>query len=244
MSIRYTLITGASSGIGQGIAKRLSLERNLVLHGRDIEQLEKTRQSCKNSDKHIIWSFDLNSISDIEESLKKIVKENNLNINCFIHSAGIVKIMPMKLMDLTIIQEIMNVNTLSAMEIVRVLLKRRINKSSLENITFISSTSSKIGEKGANVYCASKGALDSFMRALAVELAPKVRVNSILPGMVKTRMAESWLENLSHEKIKERFLLGIGEIEDVVNMVEFIVSGKSRWITGQQIVLDGGRTIN
>jgi len=95
------------------------------------------------------------------------------------------------------------------------------------------------------LYCASKGALDSFMRALAVELAPDIRVNSILPGGVRSRMTESMFADPEMAaRLTKDYPLGAGEIEDIVNAAEFIISEKARWITGQQLIIDGGRTIN
>ena len=89
-----------------------------------------------------------------------------------------------------------------------------------------------------------KGAIDAFMRSLAVELAPDTMVNSILPGIVATQMAAEWMERPDYRRlIEDRVPLGAGTVEDVVHAVAFMLSDEARWITGQQCVLDGGRSI-
>ena len=143
----------------------------------------------------------------------------------------------------SIVRESFNVNCFAGIEICRLLVQKRINARALRTVVLVSSTSSKIGEKGGNVYCASKGAVDAFMRSLAVELAPTVRVNSILPGMTKTEMTEQWIESPSYKTVADRFPMGFGTPSDVVSVVEFLISNGAQWINGQQIVVDGGRTI-
>ena len=89
---------------------------------------------------------------------------------------------------MTFVTRVFNVNVFSAMEIIRPLAQRRVNKGALRSITFISSISSRMGAKGYSVYAASKGALNAMALSLAVELAPAVRVNSVLPGTIETEM--------------------------------------------------------
>lgn len=238
----YTLITGASSGIGRGIAKILSPNHNLILHGRNVEELEKTRRACTNSINHLVWVCDLSRIEDVEKELVSFISNNHLGVSNYIHSAGTVNIMPIRLVSLKNAQELMNVNFFSAFEISKILTKR-INSPHLENIIFISSIFSSFGSKGQSIYAASKGAMDAMMKSLAVELAPKVKVNSILPGAIHTEMANSAFENEKYiSKIKEDYLIGFGQAEDVGNLVEFLLSPRARWITGQQLFLDGGKS--
>jgi NAD(P)-dependent dehydrogenase (short-subunit alcohol dehydrogenase family) len=241
----FTLVTGASSGLGREIALYLSASRKLVLHGRDAKRLEETRNACAHPDQHMLWQMDLGELDEIEQSLSNLLLKQNLAIECFVHCAGILKIQPMRMMKLSLAHEIMNVNFLSASEIIRLLLKNNVNQHQLGNIVFVSSTASKFGAKGFNLYCASKGALDSFMRALAVELAPKVRVNSVLPGGIRTSMTNSMLEDSELEaRLHADYPLGLGKSSDIATIVEFLVSEKSRWITGQQLIVDGGHTVN
>jgi len=125
------------------------------------------------------------------------------------------------------------------------LVKKNVNQRQLRSIVFVSSTASMFGAKGFNLYCASKGALDSLMRALAVELAPEIRVNSVLPGGVRTAMTQSMFEDPQlAERLESQYPLGAGRASDVAAAVRFLLSDEARWITGQQLVVDGGRTAN
>ncbi len=240
----YTLITGASSGIGRGIAERLSRNGPLLLSGRDAEALEVTRRACVDADSHRVWPYDLLEWAELEVALRETLAAADGFVEHFVHSAGIVEILPLRSMTPPKTLDLMSVNCLAAFELCRLLVKRKVNQRKPRTITFLSSTSSIVGEKGGNVYCASKGALDAFMRSLAVELAPDTRVNSILPGIVATQMAAEWIERPDYQRmLAERVPLGAGTVEDVVNAVDFLVSDGARWITGQQLVLDGGRSI-
>jgi len=175
--------------------------------------------------------------------LVELLSRQGCGIDGFIHSAGIVKILPVRMVDPAAALEVMNTNFLSALEIVRILVKKKVNQTNLKTVTFISSAASKLGERGNSVYAASKGALDSLTRSLAVELAPDVRVNAVLPGMVRTSMSSSTIDDRDHvAEILKKYPLGFGDVTDVAALVRFLVSDEARWITGQHLIVDGGRT--
>lgn len=239
----FTLITGASSGIGAGIARSIAAQRNLILSGRDAERLEEVRRGCERPESHLTLRYDLSDVAGIEGVLVDFLSRHDCRIESFIHSAGIVKILPVRMADYATALEVMNTNLFSALEIVRILSKKRVNQTNLKTVTFISSAASKLGEKGNSMYAASKGAIDSLTRSLAVELAPDVRVNAVLPGLVRTSMASSTLNDSEHlAEISKKYPLGLGEVADVAALVKFLVSDEARWITGQHLIVDGGRT--
>jgi len=240
-----TLVTGASSGIGRVIAARLAQHRRLILHGRALDRLEQTRSRCVNPKQHVIWTQDLSHTRDIGSGLSVLLQAESLGVESFVHCAGVLKVLPMRAVELDTAEEVMNVNFLSAAEIVRLLLRKRINQGCLRNIVFVSSTASQFGARGFNLYCASKGALDALMRALAVELAPDIRVNSVLPGGVKTEMTAAMFSDPQLEsRLVAGYPLGPGDPADIAAAIEFLLSESARWITGQQLVVDGGRTVN
>ena len=240
-----TLVTGAASGIGRAVAVRLSAERRLILHDLNAAGLEETRQQCAMPDRHLSWRYDLREIEQLGPGLSALLSENHASVECFIHCAGIVTILPARSVDHNTAKDIMTVNFLAALDITSVLLKKLVNGMSLRSIVFISSIWSKFGARGHSLYCASKGALDSYMKALAAELAPRVRVNSVLPGAIETPLAvQAMSDPAIAAKWKRDYLLGLGKPEYIVDMVEFLVSDRARWITGQQIVVDGGRTVD
>jgi NAD(P)-dependent dehydrogenase (short-subunit alcohol dehydrogenase family) len=155
------------------------------------------------------------------------------------------QVLPLRSIGMDHAQQVMNTNVLSAMEITRLLTRKNVNQKNLSRIVFISTTASQFGAKGFTAYCASKAALDGLMRALAVELAPQVRVNSVLPGAVQTPMTQAMFDDPElGPRLTRDYPLGVGQMSDIVNAVEFLLSDKSRWMTGQQMVVDGGRTIN
>lgn len=124
-------------------------------------------------------------------------------------------------------------------------MNKKVNKNCLKNVVFISSNISDMGAKAMSIYGMSKSGLDGLMRCLSIELAPNIRVNSVLPGALETNMTKEMFENIEiKNKMKESYPLGIGEMNDVSNIVDFLLSDKSKWITGQKITVDGGRTIN
>jgi NAD(P)-dependent dehydrogenase (short-subunit alcohol dehydrogenase family) len=240
----YTLVTGASSGIGKEIAIQLSKKHNIILHGRQIDRLEKVKLLCDSSNDHLIWQQDLNSINEIESSLESFMMLNQINIEKYVHCAGFMKLSPLKLINVDLITQTFNTNVISSSLITKILTQKN-NKNTLKSIVFISSNISNRGAKALSIYGASKGALDTLMRCLAIELAPNTRVNSVLPGAILTEMTQDiFSDEEVVKKIKETYPLGIGETNDIYQIVDFLLSENSKWITGQQITVDGGRSIN
>jgi NAD(P)-dependent dehydrogenase (short-subunit alcohol dehydrogenase family) len=240
-----TLITGASSGIGKRLALQLSQHSRLLLCGRNKDKLNAAIHECAHPENHYAWEFDLENPASLKESLERFLAENELTVDCFIHCAGMVKVAHMKNTDYANALQLFNVNFFSAVEITSLLLKKKVNHSRLRNIVFISAILGHFGSKGYNLYSASKAALDGLMKSLAIELAPEIRVNSVLPGGVRSPMSEAALNDTAIlEKALHEYPLGIGEPEDIANMAEFLISDKAKWITGQEIIVDGGRTIN
>ena len=236
-----TLVTGASSGIGREIAVRLSASRSVLLHGRDQSRLEKTLSLCSPGN-HSLWSFDLEKVADIRPSLTTFCGTNELSVSEFVHCAGVPSVSAARMMSAAQIQKVFNINTVSALEICATLLRKN-NHGALKNIVFISSIWGSFGSIGHTVYSATKGALDAAMRSLAVELAPSVRVNSLSLGAVDTPMANAALSNPEIRAHNEKnYPLGIGTTDDAAAVCEFILSDAARWITGQVLVADGGRT--
>ena len=201
----YTLLTGATSGIGLDLAIRLSGERNLILVGRNEAKLDEVIRQIGGTHKVLKLVIDLDADRrQVGSRLAEFIQSGDLQIEALVHCAGTSKVMPLRQADTDSIDSIFNVNILSAMELIRPLLKKE-NKGTLKNIVFISSLASIRGEKGNAVYAASKGALNAMAISLAKELAPKVRVNSVSPGTVETPMTQAFIESLGYEcqKVEE-----------------------------------------
>ncbi len=237
-----TLVTGASSGIGREIAITLSSSRSVIIHGRDRTRLEETLKYCAPGN-HRIWECDFEQVHEIGKSLKNQILETRQPISEFVHCAGIPSIGSARLLSINQLQKAMNINTFSALEIIASLLKKNVNQAALERVVFISSIWSQFGSIGHSIYSATKGALDSAMRSLAVELAPKVRINSLSLGAIHTPMSANALSDPRiRQHTEANYPLGIGTTDNAANACEFLLSENSKWITGQVIVVDGGRT--
>lgn len=240
----YVLITGASSGIGRAIAVRLAGEWPLILCGRDRARLEETRALCGEAARTELFALDFADIEQVAPQMQTFLQERDLPVAGFVHSAGMAPLAPLRITSLTAMQEIMHVNFFAAAEILRILTTKRVNHQHLQAVVFISSVLAQQGAKGQSIYCASKGALDAFCRAMAEELAPSVRVNVIRPGAIETPIASQVLAGGEEvrAKLAQGYMLGYGHPEDIANMVHYLLSAEAAWITGQCINVDGGRT--
>lgn len=241
---QYVLITGASSGVGRELAIELSEKYSLILNGRNYDQLLETKNQCK-TENILIWQYDLSETKQLEEKLKEWLKMQDVQVSAFVHCAGVMKMLPCKVFSYDQLMETYQVNVFSAAMILKILTNKRVNGKTLTSVVFISSNISNRGAKAFGVYGSSKAALDGLMRNLAIELAPSVRINSILPGGMITKMTEEMFEN---DEVKEQFNkaypLGMGTPSQIAPMVDFLISEKASWITGQQLVIDGGRTVD
>lgn len=242
MENTYTLITGASSGMGAICAKHLSQTQNLVMASENLEMLEKVRSECSRPDEHILWHCDFANQRDaVLPSLTALLQEHDITVSKYVHFAGLTQVLPIKDFVIPYVDRIFNVNFFSIIEIMRALLKKQ-NKKALCNVVLISALVSQRGDAGNSVYAASKGAINAFVYSLAKELAPQVRINAVMPGMVDTPMAQR-VEESFRNRIWENNPLGKGDPMDIVNYVEFLLSDKARWITGQTAFVDGGQSL-
>lgn len=243
--MEYILVTGASSGIGREVAINLSYDYNVIIHGRSLERLEEVKHQCDKSHSVIIWQYDLSDIDNLETNLSNFIINDDIAVSKFVHCAGYCKNLPLKMVSKELLNATFNVNVFSGILISKVLTSIKVNKKNLNNIVFISSNISGYGAKAHTVYGASKMGIDGAMKSLAIELAPRIRVNSILPGAVKTAMTEHiYADNELISRMESQYPLGLGTTNDISNAVKFLLSDASRWMTGQQILVDGGRSSN
>lgn len=238
-------LTGATAGIGEALAIILSQQYNIVLSGRNTEKLEALKSKCSTENSVYTLPLDLSDTDNLEKNISSFINEKQLTIEKFVHCAGFMKMVPLKLVSQDLMLETFKTNVFSANTIIKLLTNKKANNSALKNVVLISSNISNRGAKAMSTYGASKAALDGLMRSLAVELAPKVRINSVLPGAVVTEMTKSIFENEEvSQRMSAQYPLGIGLPNDIAEAVSFLLSEESRWITGQQLTVDGGRSIN
>lgn len=240
MKSTYTLVTGASSGIGRAIAIELSKTGRLILHGRNRQKLEETVRLCTGNG-HVIWTYDLTNVETLQADFEKFVVDGGYSIDKFVHCAGMVFLTAIKTIDIASYRRIMDTNATSAILLVGSLMKRKVAGTTMKSIVLISSIAATQATRGKSLYGASKGILNSFARASAVELAPRVRINTVCPAAVHTEMANDVFNDpVAVAAMNHRHPLGTGKPSDVAGVVAFLLSDAARWITGSQVMVDGG----
>jgi NAD(P)-dependent dehydrogenase (short-subunit alcohol dehydrogenase family) len=241
LSGKTILITGASSGIGKATAIACAnLDANVITTGRNLIKLKNTFDLLVGSNHRMIpFDFEENNLNDFISTLPQL--------DGIVHSAGIIDSIPYQFTNEKKLEKVMNINFSIPFHLTRLLLKsKKINKNS--SIVFVSSISGiSITAVGHAAYSASKGALSACTRVLALENAPQqIRVNSVCPGMVKTEMiynnpAYTKDDLLADEK--RNYPLGYGNPENVAEPIAFLLSNAAKWITGSNIIIDGGASI-
>lgn len=238
----YTLITGASSGMGEATAKLLSESRNLILHGRDEARLAAVGEACvRNGADVALFPFDLEQADTVGSALTAFLKKKELSVEAFVHFAGMTEVLPISKTKYSVGLRVMNVNYFSATEIISALLKRKVNGDALRNIILTSSIVAPGGMRYQPHYCSSKGAINSLGMALTRELAPRIRVNVIAPGAFKTRIMQTTFADTSPDAPwNPATLLPPGTVDDVARIVRFLLSEDASYLTGQILNVDGG----
>lgn len=230
------LVTGASSGIGKTVARFVAAEGGqVILVARNRERLEDSLRSLT-GEGHKMISCDLRN----REEIQSLCIQSG-EVDGVVFCAGINEFVPVKFIREEQIDAIFQTNYFSQLILIRALLKKKLLKHGA-SLVFISSVSALMGVPGTLLYAASKAAVNSTVKVLATELAgQRIRANAICPGIVRTPMIGG--TNIGEEQFlaqEKQYPLGLGTPEDVANAVIFHLSDKSRWLTGNSMVLDGG----
>ncbi|MCK5848522.1 MAG: SDR family oxidoreductase, partial [Caldisericia bacterium] len=220
------IITGASSGIGKQCAITCSEQgANIALIARNEERLENTYDQLQPGN-HISFAQDITEFDMLESLIKEIVEKIG-KISGFVHCAGVELTLPLRNMKPELYKKIFDVNVVSGFELAKYITKRK-NIADKASLVFISSVMGVISQPGLIGYSASKGALISGVKTLALELSKKqTRTNCISPGYVNTPL----LNSLSEERkniLESMHPLGLGEPTDIANAVVFLLSDGSK----------------
>jgi NAD(P)-dependent dehydrogenase (short-subunit alcohol dehydrogenase family) len=238
------ILTGATSGIGFETLKQLVENNHTVFAvGRDFFKIDSYIENNKNKiKKHV---FDLSNVQDIEKLFSNFELVNE-KFDGLIHCAGIEETLPLTLYTPDKLQQIYDVNVFAGVELLRHFTKKKYSNDGA-SIVFLSSVMGILGQPGKIGYCSTKAAVLGMVKASALEFAKrKIRVNAVLPGIVNTPMTKNLFAEIDEEnrrQIVAMHPLGLGEVTDVVPLILFLISINSKWITGQNFIIDGGYSI-
>ncbi|OUM03784.1 SDR family NAD(P)-dependent oxidoreductase [Variovorax sp. JS1663] len=241
---RRILVTGATSGLGHAIALACArMGAEVIGAGRDEERLQRTLKELEqvSSRPHRMVRTDLTQAADRDA----LVASLGAPVHGVVHSAGISRLSPVRMLTQQHLQEVQAINVDAPMLLTQSLLKRNLVAPD-GSIVFIASIAAHIGVAGVAAYSGTKAALIAMMRCLAMEVVKRrIRANCLSPALVETPLLDATATMVgSMEDERKNYPLGFGKPEDVANAAVFLLSDASRWITGTTIVMDGGLTIS
>ena len=234
------LVTGAASGIGRATAIECAkMGAKVIVTDRDKERLNETLNQLEGNGHQMIVT-DLTVQEDINALVEKCPVLDGL-----VNNAGVIKGKPVSFLKLEDLQDVYQVNVFGVALLTKGLLrKKKMAKGS--SIVFTSSISTYITATGLSVYASSKAAINAYMRTCAIELGTKeIRCNSVLPGTIETEFINS--ENFTDaDKQKDLNLYPLGRYgkpADIAYGIIYLLSDASAWVSGTELVIDGGRML-
>jgi 3-oxoacyl-[acyl-carrier protein] reductase len=240
---KIVLVTGATRGIGNAIAKSLAKNKAHVVFNyrsnpESAEALVKELKELGASNATAL-SFDMTDYESMKSSLDSFVKDHG-SISGLVNNAGVSKDQLMMRVKPDDIDFIMDINLKSTMVLTNHLC-RNFLKAKDVSVVNMSSVVGMMGNTSQSVYAASKAGLIGFTKSFAKELGSrKMRCNAIAPGFIETEMTAD-IADKAQEDYKKAIPMGeYGKTEDVTNLVLFLLSGASSYITGEVIKVDGG----
>lgn len=233
------VVTGASSGIGEGVALLLNqLGATVIGIGRDESRLAAMRDKCNCPERMFVETKDLTADIAGLPAYMKGLKEKYGKLRGLACCAGISLVMPVQMVDSDSIRKLWDINYFVPFFMAKAFGDRRINAGAGSAIVAISSIGGIVAERGQSVYAGTKAALAASYKSIAREYTQQhVRVNCVSPSMIETQMAQDTVTDF-HKEHRLLYPFGYGEVIDVAKMVAFLLSNDAKWITGQNYVID------
>ena len=232
------IVTGASSGIGEGTALLLNrLGATVVGIGRNQERLEDMKAKAVHPENIFLEQKDLAKEIPELPAYVKTLREKYGKFQGMAYCAGLGGIMPLRAVDYEGLQTMFAVNYFAPVFMAKGVADKRNNNGWGCAMVFMASRGGVRTDPGMTSYAGSKGALIATMQSVAKELAPSgIRVNCVSPALVQTDMAD----DTSRQYAEGKYPMGLGTVPDVANMVVFLLSERAKWISGQNYVMDCG----
>ncbi len=242
---KIAIVTGASRGIGQSIALDLVREgAKCILCASSLENLKETEAEIKkiNPDGCILTQANVSIGDEVAEVVKKALDTHG-RVDILVNNAGTTKDNLLALMSEEEWDQVLATNLKSVFLFTKACARPMIKQRS-GSIVNISSVIGITGNAGQANYAASKAGMIAFTKSTAKELAKRnIRVNAIAPGFIKTRMTDKLPDELKQKVLGQVALGRFGEPKEISDVVVFLASEKSRYMTGQTLVVDGGLVI-
>ncbi len=245
--VRTALVTGAAKGIGRAIAIRLAKENfNLALNylSDDDSADETVRECLKHTRNVLLLKADVSREKDVKQMSESLINRFS-TIDVVLNNAGLNIDKPMLDLSENEWDSVVDTNMKGTFLVSKEMAGYMLRQGSGGHIINIGATTGIRGRKNGINYCASKAGVIVMTKCMAMELAPKVRVNCVIPGLTWTEETETRfdLRNKENEdlKIKGIPLNRIAEPEEIADVVGFLVSDGAKYINGQKIIVDGGQ---
>lgn len=239
---KTVLVTGASSGIGRATAIVCSkLGANLIVTGRNEDRLQETCSLMEGENNYyVVCDFQYseqidNLISDIKE------------VHGLVCNAGTSITAPVQFIKEDRFKDLLQVNTISPIILLQKILKKKLLKRGGAVVFTSSIAATGVVSPGNCLYGASKAAIGAFVQNAALELGVKgIRVNAVCPGMTDTPLIHGGIftEEQLQEDVKEYPLGVFGQPEDIALAIAYLLSDAAKWVTGINMIVDGGRSLN
>lgn len=234
------IVTGASSGIGKATAMALVEEgAKVVAIARSEERLQALKNECKKPEFVFIERCDLmEHLEDMPVFLKGL-KDKYGKFSGIAYCAGNILLKPANGTEYKEALSLFNINYFVPYMMIKSFLDKRICVAGKASAVAVASADAFLREKGLSVYSGTKAALQASLSTIAKEMAPRgMRVNTVSPSDIKTPMTMNEEMQTIRQGREEQYPLGYGEPEDVANMIVYLLSEKSKWITGHDYIVD------
>lgn len=236
------IVTGASSGIGEGTALLLNeLGASVVGIARNEERLNAMKAQCKHPEN---MHIEIKDLAEDIQGLPQYVKELKNKYGKFsglAYCAGITNVQPLQMLDINEMKKLFDIDYFAPIAMAKGFADKRNNVGEGASAVFISSLAAMACNRAMLTYSGAKSALIASIRSIAKEYADKkIRFNCVSPSDINTPM-QSWLTDVTGgERATWSYPMGMGEVNDVADMVIYLLSDKAKWITAQNYIVDCG----